>query len=63
MTLHHIQQDRKPLGESTDEVLKHLHRLWGFNIRIDSICDDEIKESFFCPSYQTSQKNDESRAS
>ena len=29
LTLRHMQHDRKPLGASTDEVLKHLHRLWG----------------------------------
>lgn len=29
------QHDRKPLGDSTGEVLKHLHRLWGFDIHLE----------------------------
>jgi spore cortex formation protein SpoVR/YcgB (stage V sporulation) len=56
MTLRHIQHDRKPLGDTTNEVLKHLHRLWGFDIRLDSISDDVIQESFFCPPKDTAEK-------
>ena len=37
LTLRHQQHDRKPLGESTDEVLKHLHRLWGFTVRMEAV--------------------------
>jgi stage V sporulation protein R len=37
LTLRHQQHDRKPLGESTGEVLKHLHRLWGFDIHLGGV--------------------------
>lgn len=37
MTLHHIEHNRQPLGDSTDEVLKHLSRLWGFSVKLESI--------------------------
>ena len=28
------------LGDTTDEVLKHLRRLWGFKVRLETV-DDE----------------------
>jgi len=49
LTLHHIQHERKPLGEQTDEVLLHLHRLWGFDVHIYSIQDDKVSADFHCP--------------
>ncbi len=50
LTLHHSQFNRQPLEpESSTEVLKHIHRLWGFDVHLHSLCDDEIKESFHCP--------------
>ncbi len=36
LTLRHIQNNRQPLGEHTDEVLKHLARLWGFTVRLET---------------------------
>ncbi len=49
LTLHHIQHQRKPLGEGTDEVLKHLHRLWGFDVHLHSVQNDQITQSYRCP--------------
>jgi len=40
LTLRHYQHDRRPLGDTTDEVLKHLRRLWGFKVRLETV-DDE----------------------
>ena len=42
LTLRHFQHDRKPLGSSTEEVLKHLHRLWGFDIHLQTLQGDRI---------------------
>lgn len=42
LTLRHQQHDRKPLGASTEEVLKHLHRLWGFDVHLESMQDDAL---------------------
>ncbi|WP_312343223.1 SpoVR family protein, partial [Stutzerimonas nitrititolerans] len=42
LTLRHQQHDRKPLGGSTEEVLKHLHRLWGFDVHLESMQDDAL---------------------
>ena len=49
LTLHHQQNSRKPLNQNTEEVLKHLHRLWGFDIYLFSVDDGEVSESFRVP--------------
>lgn len=49
LTLHHTMHNRKPLADSAAEVLKHLHRLWGFGVHLHSLDGDEIKQSFHCP--------------
>ncbi len=49
LTLRHQQHNRKPLGESTEEVLKHLHRLWGFDVHLESLQDDQIVASHHIP--------------
>ena len=53
LTLHHSMHNRKPLGKSTEEVLKHLHRLWGFDVHLHSVDAGAIKESFHCPSKES----------
>jgi stage V sporulation protein R len=38
LTLRHTRYHRRPLHpESTQEVLKHLHRLWGFTVRMEAV--------------------------
>jgi spore cortex formation protein SpoVR/YcgB (stage V sporulation) len=50
LTLHHYMNDRRPLGEETAEVLKHLHRLWGYPIQLHSINSKDRKvKSYTCP--------------
>ena len=50
LTLHHYRHDRNPLEQKTaDEVLKHVHRLWGFDIHLYSMEDDHVKQEFHCP--------------
>jgi len=39
MTLRHVQHDRQPLNSQTEEVLKHLSRLWGFTVRLETVND------------------------
>ncbi|MBL8470541.1 MAG: SpoVR family protein [Rhodocyclaceae bacterium] len=40
LTLRHSQYQRRPLGSSIDEVLKHISRLWGFTVRLEVVRDD-----------------------
>ncbi|WP_066959264.1 SpoVR family protein [Microbulbifer sp. Q7] len=49
ITLHHTQHQRRPLGKDTGEVLRHLHRLWGFDVHLHSLNGDEVTASFHCP--------------
>ena len=58
MTLQHLQHNRKPLGDDTQEVLKHLHQLWGFDIHLDSLQDGEIQQSFHCPTLNADSTTD-----
>jgi spore cortex formation protein SpoVR/YcgB (stage V sporulation) len=44
LTLRHIPNNHVPLDDSLHEVLKHLHRLWGFDVSLEQVEDDgEIK--------------------
>ncbi|HEY7773628.1 MAG TPA: SpoVR family protein [Marinagarivorans sp.] len=50
LTLHHTRHDRMPLeSKSTGEVLRHIHRLWGFDIHLYSVDAGETKQDFHCP--------------
>ena len=44
LTLRHTQQSRRPLNKDTDEVLRHLSRLWGFSVRLESVGEDGAVE-------------------
>ncbi|MGE8356545.1 MAG: SpoVR family protein [Microvirgula sp.] len=37
LTLRHFEHNRRPLTDSADEVLKHVARLWGFDVRLESV--------------------------
>ena len=53
LTLRHIQHKRRPLNKSTHEMLKHLHRLWGFTVHLESIGPDgKVLSKFQCPDNQ-----------
>ncbi len=52
LTLHHNQFERRPMGASTDEVLKHVHRLWKFPVYLDSYWQGQVTESYQMPKAQ-----------
>jgi stage V sporulation protein R len=37
LTLRHTQNNNRPLHETAQEVLKHVARLWGFGVQLDSV--------------------------
>ncbi|GGO82357.1 SpoVR family protein [Marinobacterium nitratireducens] len=50
LTLRHYMYNNQPLGESADEVLKHLHRLWGFDVHLESVKPDgTVCAQHHCP--------------
>ena len=50
LTLRHYMHDDQPLGDSTTEVLKHLHRLWGFDVHLESVeSEGHVTGCLHCP--------------
>ncbi|MEJ7930867.1 SpoVR family protein [Ramlibacter sp. AN1015] len=41
LTLRHVRQNDRPLDNSAEEVLKHVGRLWGFRVRLESVDSHE----------------------
>jgi spore cortex formation protein SpoVR/YcgB (stage V sporulation) len=37
ITLRHTQYNNRPLSDDTEEVLKHMARLWGFTARLETV--------------------------
>ena len=55
LTLRHVQHQRQPLGETTDEVLKHVCRLWGFDVHLESMQDESVDTVFHCSASEREQ--------
>lgn len=50
LTLQYIQQNRVPLGKTSDEVLKHLHSLWKFPVVLKVLDPKgQVTAEFQCP--------------
>lgn len=39
LTLRHFAHQRRPLGDSVPEMLRHIRRLWGFTVRLETVDD------------------------
>ena len=40
LTLRHTQHNNRPLHDDAQEVLKHVARLWGFGVQLESVDSD-----------------------
>jgi stage V sporulation protein R len=40
LTLRHTQFQRRPLNQQSEEMLKHVARLWGFDVRLETVASD-----------------------
>ncbi|MBN0988823.1 SpoVR family protein [Amphritea pacifica] len=50
LTLRHYMHNEQPLGDDTDEVLKHLHQLWGFDVHLESVSPEgQVVNERHCP--------------
>jgi spore cortex formation protein SpoVR/YcgB (stage V sporulation) len=50
LILRHTPANRVPLANNTQEILKHLHRLWGFTVKLDTLDENGDKvELDRCP--------------
>lgn len=53
LTLRHVQSKRKPLNDDTEEVLKHLHKLWGFEVKLETLdTAGDIIDTITCPGHE-----------
>jgi stage V sporulation protein R len=56
LTLRYVPQNAIPLDKSCDEVLKHLHRLWGFKVKLEQTNEQgEISLLASCPPEEKTQ--------
>ena len=46
LTLRHYQHNKRPLSDDTAEVLRHVRRLWGYDVRLESVGDNERIQMF-----------------
>ncbi len=37
LLLRHYRYNRRPLGGTVDEILRHIRRLWGFDVRLEAV--------------------------
>ncbi|MGI9274869.1 MAG: SpoVR family protein [Endozoicomonas sp.] len=49
LTLRHYQHEERPLDKGTTELLKHVHRLWQFDVRLESVKDHKVSKTWRCP--------------
>jgi spore cortex formation protein SpoVR/YcgB (stage V sporulation) len=49
LTLRHIQHNDVPLAVTQEQVLKHLHRLWGFDVKLETLdAEGKVKNTEGC---------------
>lgn len=48
LTLRHYQHQGRPLGKETDELLKHIHKIWQFDVEIESFEHGAVTQSWQC---------------
>jgi len=50
MTLRYYPHQSVPLGDSIEQMLKHLYRVWGFEVKLEQKnTDGEIETLATCP--------------
>ncbi|MCP4487187.1 MAG: SpoVR family protein [Gammaproteobacteria bacterium] len=57
LTLRHQPYNNIPLADTHEQVLKHLHRLWGFKVKLEVVDNDNrVQQSWQCPVSDEVQK-------
>lgn len=49
LTLHHVQQGRRPLGRTVYPVIRHLQQLWGFPVHLLSLEEERVVRRYQWP--------------
>ena len=58
LTLRHFMHEGRPLDENAEEIVKHIHRLWKFDVRLESVDSDTVKKTLSCPKKNEKGKKD-----
>lgn len=57
LSLVHREKSGRPLNGATHEVLKHMHRLWQFDVKLSSVDDNGmISREWHCPEREERQR-------
>jgi spore cortex formation protein SpoVR/YcgB (stage V sporulation) len=49
LTLRYIPHNDVPLADTREQVLKHLHRLWGFEVKLETLdAEGKVKSTEEC---------------
>jgi len=49
LTLRHVPHNKIPLADNREEVIKHLRRLWGFNVKLESLdAEGDVQNTADC---------------
>ena len=57
LTLRHLPNNDIPLADTKEQVLKHLHRLWGFTVKLENIdAEGKVRHTDECPGPAENQK-------
>lgn len=58
LILRHFRHNNCPLGDTKEEMLRHLHRLWGFDVILESVDQhNKVIETYRCPPPANSKKD------
>ncbi|MGM0825150.1 MAG: SpoVR family protein [Pseudomonadota bacterium] len=57
LTLHHVQDSRRPLARSVYPVIRHLQKLWGFPVHLVSMEEGRVTRRYRWPVEEPSQDN------
>ena len=49
LTLRHYEHQGRPLDKNTREILKYIHRLWQFDVKIETCQNEKIIQTYHCP--------------
>ncbi|ODN42364.1 SpoVR family protein [Piscirickettsia litoralis] len=59
LVLRHLMNNRRPLDDkSTQEILKHVYRLWNFPVILESVATDgKVVKTYHCPPREPAPEN------
>ncbi len=49
LTLRHYQHERRPLDNNTSKLLRYVHKLWQFDIALESVHNGHVFQCYYCP--------------